>query len=247
VELAPDSLERLIPDELARDDITGHETLRLHLERYEFAARHARGGRILDMACGVGYGSRLLFDRAAQATTVLGVDISDSALEYARTHYAREGVSYRSADAMGFEDPEGFDLIVSLETIEHLPDPPSFVARLPKLLRAGGVLVASVPTTPSVDLNPHHTHDFTEASFRRLFEPLGLAEFDALRQVQPVSIGSILTRREARLGDLRRNLPLWYLRHPGALLRRVSATLHHGFANHYVTLALRRASQERLR
>jgi SAM-dependent methyltransferase len=192
------------------------------------------------MACGVGYGTRLLFDRSPGETTALGVDISDSALEYARARYARDGVSYLGADAMTFEDPEGFDLIVSLETIEHLPDPAVFVRRLATLLRPGGVLVASVPTTPSVDLNPHHCHDFTEASFRRLLRPLGLTEFDVLRQVQPVAISSILARREARMSDLRRDLHLWYLRHPRALGRRIWSTLTRGFANHYVTLALRR-------
>jgi SAM-dependent methyltransferase len=240
VDLAPDSLERLIPDQLEQDDATGHETLRLHLERYEFAARHARGGRALDMACGVGYGSRLLFDRATDSTTVIGVDISEAALDYARTHYGRKGLEYRCCDAMRFEDRDGFDLIVSLETIEHLPDPAAFARRLPSLLRPGGVLVASVPTTPSVDLNPHHTHDFSEASFRQLLAPLGLVEIDAFRQVQPVAIAAILMRRETRMADLRRNLALWYLQHPGALARRIGATLTHGFANHYLTLALRR-------
>jgi 2-polyprenyl-3-methyl-5-hydroxy-6-metoxy-1,4-benzoquinol methylase len=240
VDLAPDSLERLIPDQLEQDDATGRETLRLHLERYEFAAQHARGGRALDMACGVGYGSRLLFDRTADTTTVVGVDISEAALDYARTHYLRDGLEYRCCDAMRFEDSDGFDLIVSLETIEHLPDPAAFARRLPSLLRPGGVLIASVPTTPSVDLNPHHTHDFSEASFRRLLAPLGLVEIDALRQVQPVAITAILMRRETRMADLRRNLALWYLQHPGALARRIGTTLTHGFANHYLTLALRR-------
>lgn len=240
MDLAPHSLERLIPDELEPDDVTGRETLRLHLERYEFAARQARGGRVLDMACGVGYGSRLLCDRATEPTEVIGVDISEPALDYARSHYARDGLRYRGCDAMRFEDPDGFDLIVSLETIEHLPNPAAFVRRLPNLLRPGGVLVASVPTTPSVDLNPHHTHDFSEASFRRLLAPLGLVEFDAFRQVQPVAIATILLRRETRMADLRHNLPLWYLQHPGAFARRIWTTLTHGFANHYLTLALRR-------
>ena len=240
MEVASDSLERLVPDELAPGDVTGRETLRLHLERYEFAARHARGGRLLDIACGVGYGTALLAEKSPDAVSALGVDVSPQALTYAREHYASDAVEFRAADAMEFCDEEGFDLIVSLETIEHLPDPRGFLGRVAELLRPGGVLVASVPTTPSVDLNPHHCHDFSEASFRRLIAPLGLQEIEALRQVQPVRLRSLLLRSETRMKDLRRNLPLWYLQHPAALLLRIGSTLRHGFANHYLTLACRR-------
>ncbi len=49
------SLERLVPDNRVEGVATGDETLRLHLERYRFSARHARPGRLLDIACGVGY------------------------------------------------------------------------------------------------------------------------------------------------------------------------------------------------
>jgi SAM-dependent methyltransferase len=139
---------------------------------------------------------------------------------------------------MAWGDPEGFDTIVSIETIEHLPAPAAFVARLVRLLRPGGVLVASVPTTPSLDANPHHLHDFSERSFRRLFAPHGLTERDALVQDQPFGLGAVLARREPRLRGLRRGLPGWYAAHPGSLVRRIGATLRHGFKNRYLTLAL---------
>ena len=57
-------LERLIPDQIRPGDTTGDQTLQLHLARYEFAAAHARPGRLLDIACGVGYGTRWLTDHA---------------------------------------------------------------------------------------------------------------------------------------------------------------------------------------
>ena len=85
--LDSDSLERLVPDELASGDTTGLETLDLHLARYVFATRHARPGRLLDIACGVGYGTRLLADRSEAALSALGVDISESAIAYARERY----------------------------------------------------------------------------------------------------------------------------------------------------------------
>ena len=242
VQPASDSLERLVPDQLDQRDTTGRATLELHLARYRFAARLLRPGRVLDIACGVGYGARVLA-AAGRDVEVLGVDLSAQAVEYARTHYAGPDIEFRVGDALAFEDADGFDSIVSLETVEHVPDPGAFVARLGRLLRPGGTLIASVPTTPSVDLNPHHLHDFTERSFRDLVagRAPGLAEVEALRQVQPLPVLPVLRRSETRLGDLRNNLGSYYASHPGALLRRMLATLRYGLTNRYVTIAWRSA------
>jgi SAM-dependent methyltransferase len=237
VDVNAHTLERIVPDDVAAGDVTGRESLALHVERYRFAARHARPGRLLDMACGVGYGTRLVADEATGIRSALGVDVSESALAYARERYARAGVDFRLGDALRFADPEGFDTIVSLETIEHVADPQRLVDRLVSLLRPGGVLVASVPSTPTVDVNPHHLHDFSERSFRRMFERHALRERACLRQRQPVPLRVALARREERLGDLRPNLLRWYAAHPRAALRRAWSTLRFGLANRYLTVA----------
>ncbi len=231
-----DSLERLVPDDVAPGETTGQETLRLHLERYEFAAGHARPGRLLDMACGVGYGTRLLADRAAGVEDALGVDLSQDAVDYALGRYANGKARYARGDALAFADEQGFDTVVSLETIEHVPDPRALVRRLAQLLRPGGVLIASVPVTPSVDFNMHHLHDFTARSFRALVAENGLVERAAFEQVQRVNPLAVLKKSEARLRERRPNLIAWYARHPSALARRIAATARYGFANHYLTL-----------
>lgn len=237
-----DSLERIVPLEVQAGDATGAETIQLHLERYEFAARHACPGRALDLACGVGYGTRLLVDRNPKIVEALGVDRSIEAISYARTHYGSERVRFSVDDAFRFVDERGFDTVVSIETLEHLPDPARFAARLVELLRPGGVLIGSLPVTPSVDVNLHHLHDFTERSFRRLFEGRGLVERERLSQVQPFSPVAALTRRERRMRELRTNLPIFYLTHPRSLARRMASVLRYGFSNRYLTVAWERTA-----
>jgi SAM-dependent methyltransferase len=238
MEPAADSLERLVPDRLEAADATGLAALALHVERYEFAARRLPRGRVLDLACGVGYGTKLLAERTGNP--VLGADLAAEAIHYASRRYGGPGVEFRVADAMRFTDEAGFGAIVSLETIEHLPDPHGFLAHAVSLLRPGGLFVASVPTTPSSDVNPHHRSDWSERSFRAAGAALGLVEVDCLRQVQRVPLGAVLGRSEARMRDLRPNLAAWYLRHPRALLRRIASTLRHGLANRYLTVAWRK-------
>jgi 2-polyprenyl-3-methyl-5-hydroxy-6-metoxy-1,4-benzoquinol methylase len=233
------TLERLVPAELDGRDVTGRQTLELHLERYRFAARCARPGRLLDLACGVGYGTRLVADEAAGVERALGVDLAPEAVAYARAHYGRDGVEFAASDGLTFRDPAGFDTIVSLETLEHVPAPARLVVHLAGMLRPGGVLVASAPTTPSTDVNLHHLHDFTERSFRRLFAGLGLTEETCFRQVQPYELFAAVARKEQRMADLRSHLLRYYLTHPWAALRRAVATLRFGFSNRYLTVAWR--------
>lgn len=239
--LSSNSLERLVPDRIEAEGATGRETLAMHLERYEFAAGHAGTGRLLDCACGVGYGTRLLADRRPEVEA-LGVDIDPEAVAYAAERYGGERVRFQCTDGAALADPDGFETIVSLETIEHVPDPAAFLRGLVGMLRPGGVFVGSVPTTPSVDVNPHHLHDFTEGSFLKLLAPFGLEVAGRLPQVQRVDPVAVLRRTEARMDTARENLAGYYLGHPGALAKRLFATLRYGFSNHYLTVAWRKPS-----
>ena len=234
------SLERLVPDQLVSQEVTGQLTLSLHIERYEFAADQAQPGRLLDIACGVGYGTPILYDRNGQIREAIGVDCSEESVLHAREHYGKPGIQFRVGDAMTYEDSAGFDTIVTLETIEHVHDPEGLIAHLLQLLRPGGVFIGSVPSTPTVDANPHHLHDFTPRSIRNLVRPYGLSEISYMAQVQPFNPFTVLGRREKRLEDLRRNLGQYYLTNPSALFKRIASTLRFGFVNQYLTIAWRK-------
>ena len=233
------TLERLVPAALDPADVTGQETYHLHIERYDFASRFIGSGRVLDCACGVGYGSHRLLAAGDRLHLVTGVDIDDSAVAYARANFVDPRLDYVCADAASF-DAEPFDTIVSFETIEHVPDPARLVDNFVRLLKPGGLLIASVPVTPSVDVNPYHLHDFTPSSFRRMFVRHGLTEVDSLLQRQPYQPLKMLAGRETRLSDMRKNLIGYYATHPRAALTRLYSTAVDGFCNKYMTCVWRR-------
>src|SRR5687768_2236578 len=97
---------------------------REHFERYKHAAPYVRGLRVLDLACGSGYGSHHLATSGAQS--VLGADISSEAVEFARSHFVRDNLRFEVGDAQNLTivDDASMDAVISFETIEHLPDVP---------------------------------------------------------------------------------------------------------------------------
>mgnify|MGYP001244144775 CR=1 FL=1 len=141
------------------------ERTELHLRRYDFAGRYARGARVLDAACGTGYGSRVLLD--AGAGSVLGIDIDAGAVAYARGRFAAERVWFDRADATRTGLAAGsFDLVTSFETIEHVPDPEALVEECARVLTSAGKLVISTPV--GMALTAHHAHVFDVESFGSL-------------------------------------------------------------------------------
>lgn len=150
--------ERMVPEN--SDLFTFWE----HVYRYAFASRFVSGKRVLDIACGEGYGAASL--QKADAAQVIGVDISEAVCFHARNKY---GLDARRGTAEQIPLPDrSVDVIVSFETIEHVPNPHRFLDECVRILVPGGRLIIS---TPDKDVygrkvqNPYHCSEMTAAGF----------------------------------------------------------------------------------
>jgi O-antigen biosynthesis protein len=155
--------ERIVPDE------TGPGILAIHLKRYDFARPACADRDVLDAACGVGYGSAHL---AGVARRVVGVDLSEDAIAYARRRYAAPNVEFRVADLLAPDLPgASFDVVCSFETIEHLSDQETFLGHVARVLRPEGTLFVSTPqarVTNRSPENPFHAVELSRADFEAL-------------------------------------------------------------------------------
>lgn len=142
-----------------------------HVQRYRFASRFVQGKKVLDAGCGVGYGCKLLAEAGAAA--VVGADLSQAAIATAQQRFRDARVEFVCDDCESLLQVNGsFDVVVSLENIEHLQQPARFMQRLSQLIRPEGVFICSTPNIPEA-LNPgyrsenlYHTHEFTVEHFR---------------------------------------------------------------------------------
>ena len=145
-----------------------------HWHRYAFARRYVAGKRVLDAACGEGYGSALLAGLAAQVT---GIDIDAAAIAHARASYAAvANVRFEEASAATLPLPDAcIDVVVSFETIEHLPRElqPRMLAEFARVLTRDGVLILSAPNPVEYSAarnyrNPFHQHEPDRAELESL-------------------------------------------------------------------------------
>ena len=154
--------ERIIPGSV--DD----DLLNEHLCRYRFAQLLVEDKAVLDVGSGVGYGSKILAEKAG---TVLALDISEEAVGYAGERYAGENIELLVGDCRELPlASDSTDVVVSFELIEHLQDQEAHLLEVSRVLKPDGLTVISTPnrifySQESNQANPFHTHEFDFQEF----------------------------------------------------------------------------------
>jgi 2-polyprenyl-3-methyl-5-hydroxy-6-metoxy-1,4-benzoquinol methylase len=161
-------------------ELTGERTLpdvpeenywyRRHLVVYEWIAARTTGQRVVDMACGEGYGSEVL---SRGARSVVGVDANPEAHEHARLRYRRPNVRFARDLVERFAEP--CDAVVFLQTIEHVQNPGEILEHFKSMLDPGGVAYVSTPNLLTLapegaekSENPWHVKEYRAEEFRAL-------------------------------------------------------------------------------
>lgn len=134
------------------DQFESLEQLCLHLMHcysYEIIADAARAKAVLDLGCNVGYGTDLLHRVAA---SVVGVDVSQHALADAKRRYPHLDLRIYDGVALPFED-HSFDVVCSLQVVEHIPEPLLYLTEIFRVMRPGGVAYLTTPNA-AIRLDP---------------------------------------------------------------------------------------------
>ncbi len=159
--------ERTLPDVPAEN-----YWYRRHLVVYEWIAERAWGRRVVDLACGEGYGSQVL---ARTARSVIGVDANPEAFDHARAKYTSRTTRFERGLIDTWEGD--VDCVVFLQTIEHVQDPDATLAHVRKLIGPGGIAFISTPNVLTLapkgaerSGNPWHVHEYRGDEFRELCE-----------------------------------------------------------------------------
>lgn len=166
-------VERLVIDD--QEYNKDSDIYKEHFERYKFSLQFITDKKVLDIACGSGYGSYLIAQSGAQE--VWGGDIEQQAIETAKQNYQEENLHFRVIDVLDIPfDDSYFDVVVSFETIEHVRDVRVFRDELFRVLKPGGKLILSTPNrkvTQRLGIhNPYHLKEFSVEELVGLFGPV---------------------------------------------------------------------------
>jgi 2-polyprenyl-3-methyl-5-hydroxy-6-metoxy-1,4-benzoquinol methylase len=143
---------------------------RRHLVVYEWIAVRVAGLRVVDLACGEGYGSAVL---ARVAAGVVGVDANPDAHAHARLRYRAPNLRFERDMVERFAEP--CDAVVFLQTIEHVHDPDGVLENVKSMLGPGGAAYVSTPNVLTLapdgaerSGNPWHLREYRAEEMREL-------------------------------------------------------------------------------
>jgi 2-polyprenyl-6-hydroxyphenyl methylase/3-demethylubiquinone-9 3-methyltransferase len=207
-----------------------HMLARMNPARFAYfdtIVKHWQGLYVLDLGCGGGLTIPCLAQRGA---TVVGVDLSRASLHVASRHARRHGhpkpvFTCGQADSLPFADAS-FDIVWCTDVLEHLPDLPTAIAQIARVLKPGGLLLYDTINRTWLSrplaiwfweylagLAPRGTHDW------RLF-------------IRPQEFRRLLTQHGMQFGAIYGMLPVWLSPRQGWRFRLVRYTgiLYLGYA-----------------
>ena len=157
--------ERIVLTKQQLLELEGRIRLSRHVERYALLRQYA-AGHVLDIACGCGYGSYLLATNP-DVEHVTGVDADAASIQHAQQHFQDAKTSFVRADIGEFTSARKIDLVVSVETIEHLKDLSIFKGLL--LRNAVDKFIVTYPSKKTTHYNKFHFHDLNIDSVKASF------------------------------------------------------------------------------
>lgn len=120
-----------------------NETAIEHIHRYAIAGEFVENKQVLDIACGEGYGSNLLIEKASAVT---GVDIDPKTIERAQRKYNNSKLNFLTGDVRNIPCTDNiFDIVISFETLEHIEEHNEMMAEIKRVLKPDGLLIISTP------------------------------------------------------------------------------------------------------
>lgn len=160
-----DTGERMLPTEDGEVSVV--------FSRHKFAYEHVRqfvtGKTVLDVGCGSGYGCKIL---AEEAKFVCGIDQSEEATSYCQQHFAADNIEFRQVDANALSFEQKFDVAVTFQVIEHMPDLNNFVSQLKHAVKPNGSIFITTPNVKEPEKNegdnPFHCNEMNYAQFEKL-------------------------------------------------------------------------------
>ena len=152
-----------------------------HLHRYAFAAHFVKGKKVLDLACGEGYGTHML---AGEAEYVAGVEINKATVQHARSKYTKDNLEFIEGSILDvpIEGEEKFDVVVCFEAIEHVAEHDRLLSEVKRLLKDDGLFIVSTPNKAVyTDARDHHSRFHVRELYLDEFSSLLRRYFKHLR------------------------------------------------------------------
>lgn len=152
----------------------------LHIRRYELVKRFLKEGSILDLGCGLGWGTNFLSSKGE----IIGLDLNIEVVRAARERYNNnKKVIFVVGDAtkLPFKN-EVFDSVSSIENIEHVKESSKYLEEVNRILKGNGVLVLTTPNQDclsirlakkfgiKIDKNPYHIKEFNSNDLKVCLE-----------------------------------------------------------------------------